>query len=124
MVLEGERLRPEALRTLDKTASRGRLLVPAVSVWEVAMLAARGRIVLDTPTKAWVASALAVPGVGLEPLTPEIAVEAYELPGRFHGDPADRMIVATARVRNATLVTRDRRIVDYGALGHVNVLPG
>jgi PIN domain nuclease of toxin-antitoxin system len=49
------------------------------------------------------------------PLSPSIAVESWELPGTFHADPADRIIVATARVTGATLLTRDRRILDYAA---------
>jgi len=121
---DSERLAPEARPAIEQAADQGLITIPAISVWEIAMLAARSRIELAAPIRKWIADALSAPGVGLAPLSPEIAVEAYDLPGRFHGDPADRMIVATARMRDATLVTRDRRILAYGEQGHVKVLPG
>ena len=74
------------------------------------------------PVRDSVHRALAVPGLSLAPMTPDIAVEACYLPGDFHGDPADRLIVATARVEGATLVTRDAGIVAYGRVGHLSVL--
>jgi PIN domain nuclease of toxin-antitoxin system len=70
----------------------------------------------------WLDAALAEPGPIVEPLSARVAIESCELPGAFHGDPADRMIVATARVTNATLMSRDRRILDYAAGGHVTVV--
>jgi PIN domain nuclease of toxin-antitoxin system len=62
------------------------------------------------------------PGPAIEPLTPRVAVESCELPDAFHADPADRMIVATVRVTDARLLTRDRRILDYAARGHLSAL--
>ena len=81
-----------------------------------------GRIVLGKPTNLWLDAALAEPGPIVEPLSARVAIESCELPGAFHGDPADRMIVATARVTNATLMSRDRRILDYAAGGHVTAV--
>ncbi len=109
-------------QAIEKEASRGVVRVPAISIWEVAMLENKGRIVLAMPCARWVEAALAAPGLDLAPLTPEVAVESVYLPGEFHGDPADRMIVATARLADATVATRDRRILDYAALGHVKAL--
>jgi len=63
--------------------------------------------------------ALADPGPVIDALTPQVAIESYALPEVFHRDPADRLIVATARVASATLMTRDRRILDYAARGHL-----
>jgi PIN domain nuclease of toxin-antitoxin system len=83
------------------------------------MLASRYRIVLGKPTAEWVEEALLAPGLSLEPLTPTVAVESCHLPAGFRSDPADHMIVATARVLGATLMTRDRRILDYAAQGHL-----
>ena len=62
------------------------------------------------------------PGPIIEPLSPEIAVESCNLPAGFRSDPADQIIVATARVSNATLMTRDRRILDYAAAGHLRTI--
>ena len=83
------------------------------------MLASYGRIVLGKPIGLWLEEALADPGPAIDPLTPQIAIESYALPEVFHRDPADRLIVATARVASATLMTRDRRILDYAARGHL-----
>lgn len=112
----------DARRLISHVSRDGDLLVAAISVWEVAMLESKGRLELFMPPLQWAAAALAGPGISLAPLTPEIAVEACHLPGEFHKDPVDRMIVATARVRGARLVTRDQRILAYGRTGNVNVV--
>jgi PIN domain nuclease of toxin-antitoxin system len=90
-----------------------------MSVWEIAMLASRNRIVLGKPTAEWVEEALSAPGLALEPLSPMIAIESCQLPAGFRSDPADHLIVATARMTGATLMTRDRRILGYAAAGHL-----
>ena len=87
------------------------------------MLASRNRITLDKPATIWVQEALSAPGLSLEPLSPLIAVASCQLPGGFRSDPADHMIVATARVTSSTLMTRDRSILDYAARGHVRAVP-
>jgi PIN domain nuclease of toxin-antitoxin system len=83
------------------------------------MLVAKQRLVVSLPCQDWVRQALQVPGLSLVPLTPEIAVQASFLPGEFHGDPADRIIVATARATGAVIVTADQRILDYARDGNV-----
>lgn len=92
--------------------------VSVFSCWEVANLVRNGRLALPLPTKDWISTALAYPGVKLVSLTPDIVVEANELPGVFHKDPADRLIVATARVHDCPLLTVDAQIVGYP---HVNL---
>ena len=72
-----------------------------------------GRLVLSVPVDEWIEQALAYPGVRLLNLTPQIAVESTRLPGDFHRDPADQIIVATVRVLNVPLVTADERILAY-----------
>ena len=86
----------------------GRFILPAISVWETAMLAAKGRLKLEPGVDEWVARNLEAP-VELEPLSAEISVRSSRL-GEFHGDPADRLIVATALVLQMPLVTADRQI--------------
>jgi len=87
--------------------------VSAISCWEIAKLVEYGRLELPNPLEAWFDQALNYPGVHLLPLTPEIAVESTCLPGKFHRDPADQIIVATARVYNCALVTSDEKILNY-----------
>lgn len=107
---------------LEKAALLGKLKVSAITCWEIGMLASRGRIHLGLPCDEWLHKALTLPGLTLEPLSPRIAVESSYLPGDLHGDPADRIIVATARMTHSTLVTRDEKILAYGEQGFVNTL--
>jgi len=95
--------------TLEKYA--GRLLLPAIGVWETAMLAAKGRLKLLPDLETWVARNLESP-VEMEPLSAEISVRSSRLDD-FHGDPADRLIVATALVLQMPLVTADQQIHDW-----------
>jgi PIN domain nuclease of toxin-antitoxin system len=117
-------LSAQVRNTIIEAAAAGTLRIAAISLWEVALLAAHGRIVLGKSIGLWLDEALADPGPALDPLTPQIAIESYALPDAFHRDPADRLIVATARVTNATLITRDRRILDYAARGHLTAIAG
>jgi len=89
-----------------------RIGVPAVCCFEVAAAASRGRIGLDRAPLDWLEQALALPRTHLLPLTPAVSVKATQL-GSFHGDPAGRLIVATAIIESARLVTRDRKIRSY-----------
>jgi PIN domain nuclease of toxin-antitoxin system len=108
-----------ARQAIDKAAAEGALRIAAISLWEIALLASRGRIVLGKSISLWLDEALAEPGPAIEPLNQQVAIESYALPEVFHPDPADRMIVATARVTGAVLMTRDRQILDYAARGHL-----
>lgn len=107
---------------IERAAGRAALSIAAISMWEITILAAHGRITLAKPTLEWIENALRSSSVAIEPLTPRIAADSCELPGRFHNDPADRLIVATARATDASLMTRDRRMLDYAALGHMRAL--
>ena len=99
---------PQPLRlAMQEAAAASSLMLSAISVWEVALLDAKGRIELFSPIEEWVGNALATPGLSLVPLTPEIAIDSNRLPGSYHGDPADRIIIATARREGARLLTRD-----------------
>ena len=112
-----------ALSAIRSAEVAGNLRISVISIWELGMLEKRGRVVLPSSIRPWVEEALSKPGISLAPLTPEIALESVHLPGDLHGDPADRMIVATARLLRATLLTKDRRLVDYSRSRHVRVLP-
>jgi PIN domain nuclease of toxin-antitoxin system len=123
LVNGAEPIKRPVLSAVEGAARRGLIRVSAISVWEVAMLVAKGRVRLAKDCLAWVHEALSAPGTSLLPLTPEISVESSRLPGEFHGDPADRILVATARLLGATLLTRDERILAYGKGKHVSVMP-
>jgi PIN domain nuclease of toxin-antitoxin system len=112
-----------ARRRISAALGAGLLRVAAISLWELAMLASRGRVVLGKPMNLWLEAALVEPGPIVEPLDAGVAIESCQLPGNFHRDPADRIIVATARVINATVMSRDRRILDYATHGHIAAVP-
>jgi PIN domain nuclease of toxin-antitoxin system len=106
-------------RIIDGHESQG-LGVSIMSCWEVAKLVELGRLRLPYVVDDWLARALSYPGIILLELTPEIVVESTRLPGGFHRDPADQLIVATARVHGCPLVTADTRLLDYP---HVETRP-
>jgi PIN domain nuclease of toxin-antitoxin system len=116
-----ESLPPSSRELLESRAASEGLTVSAISFWETAMLERRGRIALSQPTRAWRDAVLTV-GIAEAEVDGEIAVEAVHLPGQLHADPADRIIVATARVRSFQLATRDQRLLAYGAAGHASVV--
>ena len=93
--------------------------VSVITCWEIAKLVERDRLLLDRPVSAWLATALSYPGVRLLELTLEIAVASTQLPGTFHRDPADQIIVATARETGSRLVTSDQKILAYEHVGTV-----
>ncbi|MBN9412962.1 MAG: type II toxin-antitoxin system VapC family toxin [Candidatus Paracaedimonas acanthamoebae] len=104
----------EARKIIETSIIDGSIAISAISLWEISMLHARERILLNQPCLTWIKRSLEAPGITLYPLTPEITVESASLPGGFHGDSADRFIVATARVLGIPLLTREQKIIDYG----------
>lgn len=118
---EARRLRSVSAE-LERAAGAGLVHVSAISGFEIGLLVAGGRLRLDRPPAQWFQEALSRPGVRAVEVAPDIAVEAATLPGPLHGDPADRLLVATARLRSLTLVTADRRLLDYADRGHVRAL--
>jgi PIN domain nuclease of toxin-antitoxin system len=117
-----ERLRPSSIRELDLARRRSGLVVSAISIWEIGVHNARGRVQLSVPLRDWVERALAGPGIQLATLDAAIAVESTLLPGAPEADPADRFLIATARTQGLALATRDQGILAYGKLGLVRVL--
>lgn len=114
-----DRLGDKARKLIQQAAEDDNLFLSAISPWEIAMLVSKGRLVLDRDVGEWIKEALSLPGIRLEPLSPEIAVASTRLPGDIHPDPADRIIASTARHLGAILITDDRLLLDYGRAGHI-----
>lgn len=110
------------LATLKQAADDGALLVSIISVWEIALLESKRRLDLFMDCLDWVEQALETPGLTLVPLNAEIAVDSTRLPGNIHADPADRILVATARHTGAQLMTRDNLLLDYGRQRHARII--
>jgi len=112
----------QAVQAIERAESAGGAYVSAITTWEVSMLAAKRKLSFRPDVGTWVKKVLAKPGLHLAPISPAIGVDAGQLPGDLHGDPADRLIVATARILNFPLLTADRQILAYGATGTVDVI--
>ncbi len=111
--VHGDPLLPQNYRSyIQQHVSQG-LGISIFSCWEVAKLVERGRISLPFPVEDWLHLALTEPGIRLLQLTPRIIVESTQLPGTFHRDPADQLIVGTARVYACPLMTMDTQIRNY-----------
>lgn len=98
------------------------LLVSPISAWEIGMLVRKRRIALTKSPETWFDEICSAPGVQLAPMHPSLLIASSFLPGDPPNDPADRIIVATARAEGATLVTRDSLLLRYGRQGHAQVL--
>jgi PIN domain nuclease of toxin-antitoxin system len=109
---EPERLGSQTRRKIAQADAE--IAVATISTLEIAQLAAKKRITLQDGTKAWIASAMRTLGCRVVELTNDIAVESYSLPGDFHRDPVDRVLVATARTLGIKLVTADQQVLGYG----------
>ncbi len=99
-----------------------RAYLAAISLWEICMLDKKRRIILEMPCLEWIHQFIDLTHVQILPLTPEIANESCFLPGEFHEDLADRLIMATARVERLTLITRDERMIDYGKQKYASII--
>ena len=108
---------------MPKAYERGTpLLVSPFTAWEVAMLVSKGRLALALNPDLWFQRFCDLPGVTLAAMPPSVLVASTTLPGQTLGGPADRILIATARAFGYVLVTRDEKILEYGAHGHVQVL--
>jgi PIN domain nuclease of toxin-antitoxin system len=101
-----------------QTANLGVYLSP-FTAWEIGTLVAKGRLHLTLSPEVWFDSLLALPGMRLAALTPQLLIGSTALPGNPPSDPADRIIAATARIYGHRVITRDGKLLDYAARGHV-----
>jgi PIN domain nuclease of toxin-antitoxin system len=111
---DSARITEQIYGEIQQAADEDQLFVSAITPLEIALLAAMGKLRLSRDVAEWINAALSLPGIRLEPLSPAISVASTRLPWEAHGDPADRILLATARHLNATLVTADQQMLDYG----------
>jgi PIN domain nuclease of toxin-antitoxin system len=114
-MLEGDtsRMSPAMPAIIQRAAADGNLAVSDISFWEVAVKAAKGKLVLSVDATIWLARAERAPGIGYIALDRTILVQSTRLVGSMHGDPADRKLIATAQLRSMPLVTVDEAIINY-----------
>jgi len=108
-----EKLSPTAREFIDDATDNSDVLISCISTWEVALLVAKGRLELTMQVSDWVAGSEKLPFIRFIPVDNQIAMKSVSLPKPLHGDPADRIIVATAMAMAAPIVTRDERMLSY-----------
>jgi PIN domain nuclease of toxin-antitoxin system len=112
-----------AREALESAALAGMPLhVSLITAWELGLLEASGRVPMSRPADVAFSTFVNLPGIRLQELTGDILVNSSLLPQPFHPDPADRILIATARALDLTILTRDRQILDYAEAGHVRAL--
>ncbi len=120
---EQSRLTMAATEVLQATNDGGgTTYISPISAWEVGMLSAYGRLQLLIKPERWFGNLFEAPGVRLAEMSPDVLIASSYLPGKPPKDPMDRIIAATARDLGATLITRDRALLDYGKQGHIAVV--
>jgi PIN domain nuclease of toxin-antitoxin system len=112
-------LRGKERTLIQQTIQKDTIYISAISFLEIAMLQRKKKLQIILPLKEWFETFINSTGVTTLPLSLDIALESYALPGTFHPDPADRILVATARLHRIPLLTRDTQILNYGSANHV-----
>lgn len=119
---EGAKLARSSIELLKAADDAGQFTyISPITAWEVGQLTSRGRVQLLITPQRWFARLFEARGVQLAEMSPEVLIASSFLPGKPPRDPADRIIVATARDLGATLITRDRALLSYGKQGHLSV---
>jgi PIN domain nuclease of toxin-antitoxin system len=121
-LMNGDKLSSASLEALRAAQAVGAVLVSPITSWEIAMLAARGRLILTRAPASWFAALLALPGVALAPMPPDVLISSATLPGTPPRDPADRIIAATARAYGHAIITRDAALLAYAQARHIDVI--
>lgn len=106
-------LRKSAIEAIDNGLESGSVFVSVISVWEIALLVRQNKLTLHSSVERWTGEALSVSGLQLLPFSPQIAIESVNLPEPMHKDPADRILVASARIERLTLVTADKGVLSF-----------
>lgn len=110
------------LEAIENARDNGGVRVSIISLWEVGMLVSKNRLKLRNDVGDWAEAGLAKPGMRLEPMSAGVAIKCTRLPGEFHPDPADQILVATARELDIPIITADSRILAYSKAGHVKAI--
>jgi len=122
-IAEDAPLADDAVQAIDRAADAGSpILVSPITAWEIGLLVARGRLALPIGAQALFDQIIETPNVELAGLPPAVLIAASFLPGNPPSDPSDRIVIATAREQNLTVVTRDSQILRFAAAGHVRAL--
>lgn len=112
---------PTTRKAIDRAQKRDHLLIAPISVWEISMLVQRKRIALEMDLSDWLKQWVESPGILIAEFSLQVALLSNRLPGTIHGDPADRILIASAYENNAVLVTADEKILEFGKEPFISV---
>ena len=122
-ISENEKLADTAIAALDEAEDEGvPALISPITAWEIGLLVARGRVALPTSPQTWFERLLEAPNTQLAEMPPKVLIASSFLPNAPVKDPADRILIATAREYGLTLITRDRALLSYAAAGHLKAI--
>ena len=122
--VEGDNhLEKKHLEIIEKARQQNKLYISAISIWEIAMLSEKERIVLSVALSEWIDKALLTDGLNLIELSTDVLIESCQLPHYPHKDTADRMIIATARHHRISLMTFDHKMIEYANKGYLTLIP-
>ena len=117
-----ENLSDQIKKIIDIAKNENRLLISSISLWEIAMLKSKKRINIYKPIKEFLKAIVEIDGIRIVDISPDIAADSTLLLDNFHGDPADRIIAATAINNGAILLTRSRAILSWAELGNIKAI--
>jgi PIN domain nuclease of toxin-antitoxin system len=117
LLQDDSKMAESVFAAIQTAADEDRVVVSAITPWEIGLLVSKKKIDLGMEVQDWLDCALSLQGLRLAPLSPKVAVDSTRLPFDIRPDPADRILVATARHLGATLVTADRMLLQYGEQG-------
>lgn len=121
-VIEGNSIiSPLVRKSIEQAREKEQLLISPISVWEIALLVERKRISLEMELTDWLKQWIELPGILMAPISFQVAILSNRLPGIIHGDPADRILIASAYEEHAVLVTADEKILKYGENHFISV---
>ncbi|NRB11565.1 MAG: type II toxin-antitoxin system VapC family toxin [Rickettsiaceae bacterium] len=120
--VEGIQLKNNIINLIDSKRHLGKVFISSISIWEIALLSIKGKIVFSIPVKEWIDQVLSTLELKIIELKHNILIESCELLNYPHKDPADRMIIASARETNAHLLTADKKIIDYHKQGYLKAV--
>jgi PIN domain nuclease of toxin-antitoxin system len=120
--VEGITLKPKEVNLIEDARKQNQLYISAISLWEIAMLSSKGKIVFSIALNEWVDQVLKIKGLNLIELSPAVLIESCQLPHFENKDPADRIIISASRSINSRLMTFDQRILDYSSKGYLKTV--
>jgi PIN domain nuclease of toxin-antitoxin system len=121
-LLKPEELSVDIKKIIESAQEDNRLLISSISLWEIAMLKNKKRINIYEPLKDFLQAITDIDGIKVIDILPDIAADSVSLTDDFHGDPADRIIAATAINAGAVLLTRDQQILSWVEMGNIRAV--